>query len=436
MAGSRLSCLAVAILICCAGAHAGERSIEDRVISLSSLPSIGLVLDHLRRHDDLSLREQRELAEIPAPPFKEARRARDFQARLRAIGLDARIDGEGNVVARRPGIGSPSGPALILSAHLDTVFPEGTDVKVKARGDRLYGPGLADDARGLAVVIAVARALEETGTTTIGDILFVGTVGEEGEGDLRGVKAILRDHSDIDGFISVDGIDLSRIVSRGTASRRWRIDFAGEGGHSFIDFGRPSAVHAMGRVIAAIGDLRPPREPRTTFTVGVAKGGTSVNSIAGEAAIEIDLRSDSAAHLKVLEAEVMAAVDVGVDAENERWGSAKITATRTLIGDRPGGATPDDAAIVKVALAAATIGGQKPTLVNSSTDSNVPIAKGIPAVTLPGGGDGGDFHSLGEWYKPEASWLGAQRVALTVLSLVGVEGADDPLLKKREGAGF
>ncbi|WP_295325359.1 M20/M25/M40 family metallo-hydrolase [uncultured Sphingopyxis sp.] len=322
-----------------------------------------------------------------------------------------------------------------MSAHLDTVFPEGTDVKVKERDGRLHGPGLGDDARGLAVVIAVARAFQESKIATLGDILFVGTVGEEGEGDLRGVKAIVRDNPAIDGFISIDGIDLSRIVSRGTASRRWRIEFSGEGGHSFLDFGRPSAVHAMGRAIAAIGDIVPPTEPRTTFTVGVAKGGTSVNAIAGKATIEIDLRSDSGENLTALEGQAMAAVDAGVAAENRRWNSNRIAVTRTLIGDRPGGATPDNSNIVQVALAAARIGGAVPKLANSSTDSNVPIAHGIPAITLPGGGEGGDFHSLGEWYRPVDPWIGAQRAALTVLALVGVDGAGEPLLQKRAAPG-
>lgn len=431
----RLPFLAAVLFVCPVAAQGAETPVQAKVASISSLPSVRLVLDHVKRHDDLSLREQRELAEIPAPPFKEQARALAFQSRLKSLGLDARVDSEGNVIARRAGLRSGSAPTLILSAHLDTVFPEGTDVKVKERDGRLHGPGLADDARGLAVVIAVARAFQESKIATLGDILFVGTVGEEGEGDLRGVKAIVRDNPAIDGFISIDGIDLSRIVSRGTASRRWRIEFSGEGGHSFLDFGRPSAVHAMGRAIAAIGDIVPPTEPRTTFTVGVAKGGTSVNAIAGAATIEIDLRSDSSENLTALEGQAMAAVDAGVAAENRRWSSNKIAVTRTLIGDRPGGATPDNSNIVQVALAAARIGGAVPKLANSSTDSNVPIAHGIPAITLPGGGEGGDFHSLGEWYRPVDPWIGAQRAALTVLALVGVEGAGEPLLQKRAAPG-
>lgn len=426
----RSSFLAAALLFA-APVQGAESPVEKRVGAMAASPSVKRLLDHLKSQDDASLREQRELAEIPAPPFKEEARARAFQSRLQLIGLDARIDAEGNVIARRPGIRSASAPTLVLSAHLDTVFPEGTDVTVKERDGRLFGPGLADDARGLAVVLAIARALQESNIATLGDILFVGTVGEEGEGNLRGVKALVRDNPAIDGFISIDGIELSKIVSRGTGSRRWRIEFSGEGGHSFLDFGRPSAVHAMGRVIAAIGDLVPPATPRTTFTVGVAKGGTSVNAIAGKATIEIDLRSDGGSELLALEKQVMAAVDTGIAAENRRWNSQKITASRTLIGDRPGGATPDTSRIVQVSLAAAQIGGVVPKLANSSTDSNVPIALGIPAITLPGGGEGGDFHSLGEWYRPVTPWIGTQRAALTVLSLVGVEGAGEPLLEKR-----
>jgi acetylornithine deacetylase/succinyl-diaminopimelate desuccinylase-like protein len=284
------------------------------------------------------------------------------------------------------------------------------------------------------VVLQIARLLRARKIRTIGDILIVGTVGEEGAGDLRGVKALIRDHEEIDGFISVDGVGLDTITSRATASRRWRITYKGPGGHSFMDFGRPSATHALGRAIAAIADLQAPASPKTTFTVGVVSGGTSVNAIAAEASMDIDIRSDGAAELAALESRILSATEGAAAAENARWGETAIRAERKLQGDRPGGATPDNSPIVRVALAAARIGGSMPKLGHSSTDSNVPIAAGIPAVTLRGGGEGADFHSPGEYYRPVEPWIGAQRIVLTVLALVGVDGVSEPLLRERGAA--
>jgi acetylornithine deacetylase/succinyl-diaminopimelate desuccinylase-like protein len=410
----------------------GSQTIPQRIEILAKQARVRAVLERLQADDAATLAEQREIAEIPSPPFKEAKRAEDFQRRLKALGLpDVTIDREGNVVALRRGTRSGRAPTLVLSAHLDTVFPEGTDVRVKERDGKLYGPGLADDARGLAALLSIARTLQALRVETVGDLLLVGTVGEEGAGDLRGVKALVRDHPGMDGFISIDGVSPDTITSRATASRRWRIIFKGPGGHSFVDFGRPSAIHAMGRAIAAIDELRPPPMPRTTFTVGVVTGGTSVNAIAAEASMDVDIRSDGAAELTALETKIMDAVKASAAAESARWLKGIVTAEAKLTGERPGGDTGDAAAITQVALAASRIGGPIPKLVNSSTDSNVPIAAGIPAITLRGGGDGGNFHSLDEWYRPVTAWIGTQRIALTVLGLVGVEGVAAPILEDR-----
>ena len=191
---------------------------------------------------------------------------------------DARIDKEGNVVAVRPGTGN--GPKLVVSAHLDTVFPEDTDLAIKEKDGKLYAPGIGDDTRGLVELLSMIRAFNATGIKTVGDVYFVGTVGEEGLGDLRGVKALFRDHKDLDGFISIDGPETGRIVYLAVGSHRYRATFKGPGGHSFLKFGQPSAIHAMGRAIARISDLQTPRQPKTTFTVGTVRGGISVNSIA------------------------------------------------------------------------------------------------------------------------------------------------------------
>ena len=266
---------------------------EAAFVTLTAHAGVRQAVDFLRADDERTLKDQIELTEIPAPPFKEAVRAQEYQKRLKALGLqDTRIDAEGNVIAVRKGNGN--GPVLVLSAHLDTVFPEGTDVKVKIKGNRYEAPGIYDDGRGLASLLSILRALNQTQLKTVGDIVFVGTVGEEELGDLRGVKALFRDNKGIDGFISLDGLDIGRIVNDATGSRRFRIIYTGPGGHSFSAFGLPSATHALGRAIAKISEVRTVDNPKTTYTVGTLKGGTSVNAIAAEAELGLDMRSNSA----------------------------------------------------------------------------------------------------------------------------------------------
>ena len=382
--------------------------------------------DDFRTYD-----EQKRIAEIPSPPFKEQARAAYFLQRLKEVGLsDAGMVGpEGYVIATRRG--SRGTPKLVISAHLDTVFPEGTDVSVTERDGVAYGPGICDDARGLAAVLSVAGALGRSSIETIGDVLFVGTVGEEGLGDLRGVKALFADRDDIDGFISVDGNHPDRVTHRGTGSHRYEITFRGPGGHSFSEFGLPSAVHAMGRAIAKIADARPPSEPRTTFTVGKAQGGTSVNAIAGEARMAVDMRSNDEGALRVLENHILQLCNEAVADENRRWASTAITVDVALLGKRPAGVTPASAPIVQVArmATASTLEGVKITLSASSTDANIAMALGKPAVTISGGGQGGNNHSLCEWYNPVDGYAGPQKVLLTLLTLVGVQGVSEPVLR-------
>jgi acetylornithine deacetylase/succinyl-diaminopimelate desuccinylase-like protein len=389
-------------------------------------------MDFLKMDDERTLKDQIALTEIPAPPFKESVRAQEYQKRLQALGLsDARIDAEGNVIAVRKGSGK--GPVLVVSAHLDTVFPEGTDVKVKIKGNRYEAPGIYDDGRGLASLLSVLRSLNHTSMKTVGDIIFVGTVGEEELGDLRGVKALFRDNKAIDGFISLDGLDIGRIVNQATGSRRFRIIYSGPGGHSFSAFGLPSATHALGRAIAKISEVRTIDEPKTTFTVGTLKGGTSVNAIAAEAELGLDMRSNSAVELKKLEDRIMALAREAADEENKRWDKKDVIKVELkLVGDRPAGAGQVDSPMVYAARRAVTsVGGEVKSLAASSTDSNLPISLGIPAVTLGSGGVGGGSHGPSEWYSPINAWLGPQSTLLTVLSLVGVEGVTLPLLAKR-----
>ncbi len=391
-------------------------------------------LEQLRLREAATVETQIRIAEIPAPPFMEDERAAYYLEQVRARGLDdAYIDSEGNVIGVRRGAGN--GPVLLVAAHLDTVFPPGTDTAVEFRDGRYYAPGIGDDARGLAVLLALIETLAASGVETGADIMFAGNVGEEGRGDLRGVKAIFRDHPAIDGFISIDGVRMTRIVIGGTGSRRFEFRFSGPGGHSFGAFGLASAIHAMGRAIARIAELRTPSYPKTTFTVGTAAGGTSVNSIAADAVFALDLRSNSAEQLALLEARAKEAALAATAEENARWNNGEIEVEFVLIGDRPTGLTPASSPVVQAAaLAFEANGVPLRELGISSTDSNVPMSLGIPAITIAGGGDGGGAHSPGEWFAPDESHLGPQTALLTILALAGVEGVSAPLLREHGAA--
>lgn len=413
-------------------------AVADNAALLIKQPRVKAAIEQIRAEDALTLREQIEIAEIPAPPFEETARAQDYLRRLQAAGLkDVSIDSTGNVIGLRKG--SRGKPLLVISAHLDTVFPEGTDVKVTQREGRYYGRGLTDDSRGLTALLSVLRAMETQKLRTVGDVMFVGTVGEEGLGDLRGVKALFRDHANIDGFLSVDttaGKDGHRIIAHATGSHRWEISFIGPGGHSFGAFGTPSAIHAMGRAIAHVGDVRTPTEPRTTFTVGVVSGGTSVNTIAADAKMLVDIRSNDGPALLATEKEIMAAIDKGVAAENARWGAPEGKRVRSepkLLGDRPAGMSPTNSPVVRASQQSwKALGLKVPELETASTDANVPIGLGIPAATVSGGGEGGGAHGPDEWYKPVDAWQGPQALLLSTLALAGVEGVTKPELPVRK----
>jgi tripeptide aminopeptidase len=414
------------------GVPAISAPVEQAFQRVLASPAVKSALVAIEADDERTLRDQIELTEIPAPPFKEAAKAAEFLKRVRALGFaDSKIDSEGNVIAVRKGAGS--GPTLVVSAHLDTVFPEGTDVKVKKQGERYYAPGIYDDNRGLAALLSVMRALQGAQLKTVGDVWFVATVGEEELGDLRGVKALFRDNKNIDGFISLDGLSIDRPVIAATGSRRFKIAYVGPGGHSFSAFGMPSATHAMGRAIAKMADVETPSNPKTTFTVGTVKGGTSVNAIAADAEIGLDMRSNNATELAKLEEKMLAIARAAADEENARWKQpGRVKVEIKLVGDRPAGAQPVDSLISQVGVRSAQFLGIKDfSITASSTDSNTPIALGIPAITLGGGGIGGGSHSPGEWYSPLNAWLGPQNTLLATLALVGVDRVSEPLLLKR-----
>ena len=406
-----------------------DKSIRQAFQLITDDERVQLALQQIEAREPEAIQEQIRLTEIPAPPFMEARRAAYYLERMREIGLsDASIDAEGNVTGLRKGTGN--GPTLLIAAHLDTVFPEAVDTTVELRDGRFYAPGIGDDARGLTALLSVIEVLNESGIETVGDIMFAGNVGEEGRGDLRGIKAIFRDHPEIDGFVSIDGVRLRRITSGGTGSRRFEFQFSGPGGHSFGAFGLPSAIHAMGRAIAKIAEIETPALPKTTFTIGTVAGGTSVNSIAADAVFTLDMRSNDPAALIKLETQAKALAAVAE--ENARWDNGEISVEFKLIGDRPAGRTATESPIVQIAaLAFDEIGIELRELGISSTDSNVPMSLNIPAITIAGGGNGGGSHSPGEWYSPENSHFGPQLALLITLALVGIEAVSPALLEKR-----
>jgi acetylornithine deacetylase/succinyl-diaminopimelate desuccinylase-like protein len=377
---------------------------------------------------DRFVQELIALNEIPAPPFKELARAKAYAEMLRKAGLsDVSIDEEGNAMGVRRGAGPAGGPVVAVLAHLDTVFPEGTDVKVKRQGTRLAAPGIGDNTRGIALMLAVVRAISAARIQTASDVLFVGNVGEEGEGDLRGVKYLLRkgQYKDrIKQFIAIDGQDPSAITRGGVGSLRYRVSFKGPGGHSYGAFGLVNPAFAMGGAIAKFSKLQVSSEPKTTFNVGAVAGGTSVNSIPAGVHMDIDLRSESCAELKKINDAFLGMVKQAVDEENAARSTreGKIEADPKLIGDRPCGETALSSSIVQTATAVVKAYGLTPRYGISSTDSNVPMNMGIPAITIGRGGPGGRAHSPDEWTDVERKGsVEAIKIAMTtIVAITGV----------------
>ena len=375
-------------------------------------------MEAAKRNEQGTLELQARLCEIPAPPFQEAVRGQELKRLFQELGLrDVRVDAAGNVIGVRPG--SAARPNVVLAAHLDTVFPEGTHVKVTREGNVMKAPGIGDNCRGLAVMLAVIRALNDGHVETPGTITFVANVGEEGLGDLRGMKNLFFDSlkGQIDQFVSVDGPGFG-ITNAGVGSNRYKVTFKGPGGHSYGSFGMANPIQAMGRAIAKIDALEVPRQPKTTFNVGRVGGGTSVNSIPFEAWMEVDMRSTDAAVLKDLDTRFLAAIEQAVAEENARWkGRGAVTVSAELVGARPAGQTAKDSAIVQTAMAVSRALEIEDVLGASSTDANVPMNLKIPAITISGGGSGSDAHSLNETFDSTNSWRGTQLVLLLVIAL-------------------
>ncbi|MEO8248271.1 MAG: M20/M25/M40 family metallo-hydrolase [Burkholderiales bacterium] len=371
-----------------------------------------------------------KLTEIPAPPFKEEARAKEYESMFKAAGLsDVKIDEEGNVLGVRKGA-KGDGKFVVVSAHLDTVFPPGTDVKVKREGTRLAAPGVGDDSMSLAVQLAFVRAMDAAGIKTKDDILFVGTVGEEGPGDLRGVRHLFTkgEYKDrIKSFFSIESGDIDKITNGGVGSRRYRVTFKGPGGHSFSAFGLVNPMFALAQAANEFARIQVPAKPKTTYSIGLIGGGTSVNSIPLSGWMEVDMRSEAPPELKRLEERFLKIIEQAAEGENfaRSTKEGKITVETKLIGDRPAGGTDEKSPMVQAAKAALEAGGYKPALNWSSTDSNMPMSLGIPALTIGrmAPGKGGRAHSLDEWLDVEKEpMVKAMATSLSiVLAVTGME---------------
>jgi len=385
--------------------------------ALLQRPDVKKALELIESSHEQTLTSQVTIAEIPAPTFHESERAKYMAAEFRRVGLkNVEIDKQGNVLGWRDGEVQDT---FVLAAHLDIAFAPGVNTKVRKDGARWYGPGLADDSRGLAELLTIADAMNHAGISTHETILFVANVGEEANGDLRGVRYLFKESSfrnRIRAFISIDGPN-PWIATGGTGVKRYLVTLHGPGGHSFLGFGRPSSIHAAARIIDHMADWEVPKVPKTTFNVGRISGGSSVNAIAEECSFEVDLRSEDSGILDKMEMRLMEAVRLGTEEEIKARAESKmgLKAETKLIGNRPAGNTAESSPLVQAARWAVTTMGYKPAFVTASTDANLPMSLGIPAVTMPRGGYGENQHSLNEWWEPANAWKGPQAVLLAVL---------------------
>jgi acetylornithine deacetylase/succinyl-diaminopimelate desuccinylase-like protein len=414
----RLAFATVAVSLCLSPFAMAQKKTAEQILAE---PTVKAAMAAIVANEPHFIEEEIRITEIPAPPFHETARGLELKKLFTAAGLEnVRIDETGNVLGDRPG--KQAHPHLVIAAHLDTVFPEGTDVHVKRNGNILTAPGIGDDGRGLAALLALITAMQQTKIQTGGSLTFVADVGEEGLGDSRGTKALFEKtlKGQIDEFISIDGDRVSSVVNTGVGSYRYRVTFTGPGGHSYGAFGIGNPIHAMGRAIDHISQIEVPEKPKTTYNVGRVGGGTSVNSVPFEAWFEFDERSADVASLDAVDAKFKVAVQAGVDEENAfRKDKGKISVKLESVGIRPAGITPVDAPIIlaaKASVEALKLG--KFETGEASTDSNVPMHLGIPAMTMGGGGKGNGAHFLQESFDSTDSYKGVQNLLLTTMILL------------------
>ena len=401
-----------------------ERRVQKSIDALANDSQVKRAFEFIDSSEERFSSEHAKICEIPAPPFKEEKRAQYFAARFTELGLaDVHIDSEGNAIGFYRGQ-SPD-PLVVFLAHLDTVFPESTDVRVRREGTRMYAPGIADNCAGLAALIGSIQALNAGQIATRGTIAFVATVGEEGEGNLRGVRHLFSEgrlQGRVSSFVSLDGPGLDYITHQALGSRRYRVRLEGPGGHSWADFGVVNPLHAMGRIAARLSEYNAPVAPRTTYNIGRLFGGDSVNVIPQRAEMDVDLRSASEDELQRLDDYLLSSINQAVTEENSQRAASgeSLKVDVALIGNRPSGETSTRSLVVIAAQQVSRMFGVDPVLNRASTDANIPISLSIPAITIGAGGQFGDSHRLSEWYDSKGRDIGYKRVLLIALVLAGI----------------
>jgi len=402
----------------------GEMSVAQQIAQLASTRVVHNAFSWFPIREHELRRLQMEIARIPAPPFGESARAKWLYDKFIDIGLhNVEIDELGNVIGVLPGQDREL-PAVAVSAHLDTVFPADTEITIHEDRDRIYGPGVSDNAAGLTAMLAVAMSMGDAQIRCGADVMFIGNVGEEGEGDLRGIRYIFEKSSwggRLGYTLVIDGSGTDAIIGQALGSRRFEVIVRGPGGHSWSDFGQPNPIVALARVVSRFSQTPVPAQPKTTFNFGVISGGTSVNSIPQMAQVSIDLRSVSEQELQRLEDELRGVIQTEIPAKGRDGSAAKLNVELRKIGDRPAGELPSGARILEVVRAVDAHLSIDSHLRRASTDANIPISMGREAVTLGAGGAGGGAHTLREWFDPAGRSLALKRILLAVLALGGLE---------------
>ena len=415
------------ILFSCSFSFSQENEIEKKyfneIKAILKNKKVKKSYEYIIQQEPFTYENLIKLTEIEAPPFKEQNRAVEFKHMIEEIGIDSVwIDLEGNVVGLLKG---QEGTRTVgLDAHLDTVFPEGTDVKVRIKNDTLYAPGIADDSRGLSMLLTILKTIRNNDIALRDNLLFIGSVGEEGLGDLRGVKYLFRNGaSKIDSWISIDGGSIGRVNNKGLGSYRYRVTFIGPGGHSWGSFGLVNPHHALGKAIQLFvnsADNYTSKGPKTSYNIGIIKGGTSINSIPFESIMEVDIRSVDPSRLDEMEEILQNSVKEALDDQNNRKRMGdNLTYVIDKIGNRPSGELSPSLPLVQRAMAVTKHFGVTPRLTRGSTNSNIPISLGIPSVTIGRGGKGGNVHSLAEWWYNDRGYRSIQLSLLLVLMEAG-----------------
>ncbi|HXY78372.1 MAG TPA: M20/M25/M40 family metallo-hydrolase [Candidatus Acidoferrales bacterium] len=404
-------------------------AVQHEVALLAAAPEVRSAFNWFRANEPQLAHWQMEMARIPAPPFGESARAAWLAERFREVGLDdVRIDDVGNVFGTHPGFGRRY---VALSAHIDTVFPANTPLNIRQQGSRIYGPGVSDNGAGVAAMLAIAALLRAVRIRHASPFVFIGNVGEEGEGDLRGMRHIFstpRWKDSIAYTVVLDGAGADTIVAEALGSRRFEVIVRGPGGHSWSDFGAPNPIVILAKAIGSFIATPVPTAPKTTFNIGVMRGGTSVNSIPESASMKVDIRSTSMAEMERLEQSLRHALNQAVEEETmtaEMRSTAQkrpagVSCEVVVIGNRPAGELPPSARILQVVRAVDAQLGNAAQIQRASTDANVPLSLGFEAVAIGGGGSGGGAHTLQEWFDSNGRELALKRILLTMLALAGV----------------